>query len=313
MTLFKFPWLIVPGGIIVVFFSLNIVSAQQVADSSYNPVIKLPAYATGKGPTVFLDEGHHNFHTAPGRYLAFARLVERDGYIVKPHRGTFTAGALNGTRILVISNSLNEKNNEEWALPVPSAFTQAEIQVVRKWVENGGSLFLIADHMPFSGAAAEMAAAFGFEFTNGFVIHDSTKGMARFTLADHSLAVNNITSGRNKDEKVDTVITFTGQGFKIPEGAISLLTFDDHYTNLLPDTAWVFNESTRRQNAKGMSQGAVTTFGKGRVAVFGEAAMFSAQLAGPEKIKAGMNNEIASQNYRFLLNIVHWLDFKIDY
>ena len=53
-------------------------------------------------------------------------------------------------------------------------------------------------------------------------------------------------------------------------------------------------------------------FGKGRVVAFGEAAMFSAQLAGSEKRKMGMNNPIAAENYRLLLNIIHWLDGKID-
>ena len=40
--------------------------------------------------------------------------------------------------------------------------------------------------------------------------------------------------------------------------------------------------------------------------------MFTAQLAGPEKRKGGMNSEYASQNYQFLLNIIHWLDGKLD-
>ena len=47
--------------------------------------------------------------------------------------------------------------------------------------------------------------------------------------------------------------------------------------------------------------------GKGRVAIFGEAAMFSAQLAGPEKVPMGMNNPVAKQNPQFLLNVMRWL------
>lgn len=52
-------------------------------------------------------------------------------------------------------------------------------------------------------------------------------------------------------------------------------------------------------------------FGKGRVAVFGEAAMFSAQLAGPNKDPMGMNDPIASRNPQFLLNLMHWLSGKL--
>jgi hypothetical protein len=46
---------------------------------------------------------------------------------------------------------------------------------------------------------------------------------------------------------------------------------------------------------------------KGSVAVFGEAAMFSAQLAGPTKQKSGMNAPGAEQNHQLLLNVIHWL------
>jgi hypothetical protein len=47
--------------------------------------------------------------------------------------------------------------------------------------------------------------------------------------------------------------------------------------------------------------------GKGRVAVFGEAAMFSAQLAGRGGAPMGMNAPEAAQNYKLLLNVLHWL------
>ena len=49
------------------------------------------------------------------------------------------------------------------------------------------------------------------------------------------------------------------------------------------------------------------TIGRGRVAVFGEAAMFSAQVSGPERRPMGMNRPTAAQNPQFLLNVMHWL------
>jgi hypothetical protein len=58
---------------------------------------------------------------------------------------------------------------------------------------------------------------------------------------------------------------------------------------------------------EGWCQGAVLKFGKGRVAVFGEAAMFSAQLAGPQQMPVGMNSPEAPQNHQLLLNVMHWL------
>lgn len=47
--------------------------------------------------------------------------------------------------------------------------------------------------------------------------------------------------------------------------------------------------------------------GRGRVAVFGEAAMFTAQVTGPERQPMGMNAPGAEQNAQLLLNVLHWL------
>ena len=59
--------------------------------------------------------------------------------------------------------------------------------------------------------------------------------------------------------------------------------------------------------ADGMLQGAVLLAGRGRVAVFGEAAMFSAQVSGEARRPMGMNMPSASQNPQFLINVAHWL------
>ena len=288
------------------------VYAQQIADTTYKPEIKNPVYEPGKGSVVFIDEGHHNFHTKSGRYRAFSDLLERDGYVVRAYGGAFRMSELEKGEILVISNALNEKNVEDWFLPTPSAFSKDEIKAVRKWVRNGGCLFLIADHMPMAGAAKELAAVFDFEFTNGFVVDTSTRGPAYFNLQDRTLAASAVTRGRDTTESVEEVVSFTGQGFKIPGNATPVLIFGENYVNLLPDTAWVFDKDTPALSAMGWSQGAYKKYGKGKVAAFGEAAMFTAQLAGPNRIKMGMNNEVAPENYQLLLNIIHWLDGMLE-
>jgi hypothetical protein len=281
---------------------------QQVSDTSYNPAIRNPAYASGKGPVVYVDEGHNNFHTKDGRYLPFARLLERDGYKVEGYKGTFEADRLQQCRILVISNALNELNTEKWYLPTPSAFTPQEIKIVSEWVKSGGSLFLIADHMPMGGAAADLASAFGFVFSNGFAVDTVRQGPIAFTRTTEALCDNIITNGRDPSERVDTIVTFTGQAFTIPDDASPILRFNEKYVMLLPDTAWVFDKNTKMINIDGWSQAAFKKYGKGRVVVGGEAAMFTAQLAGPQMYRAGMNSPEAKENHQMLLNIIHWLD-----
>ena len=286
--------------------------AQQVADTNFKPVISKPEYDLGKGPLVSLDEGHNNFHKVDGRYLAFAMLLRSDGYNVDSYQGDFAKSHLKDTRILVIANAINKINIENWYVPTPSAFSVEEIETICKWVKKGGSLFLIADHMPFGGAASELAAAFGFTFTNGFAADTSKPGPAFFYRKDGSLTPCSITDGRNTDENVNKVVTFTGQAMQIPSEATSILRFDDKYLLMETDTAWVFDSQTKYIMIRDWSQGAYMKYGKGRVVMFGEAAMFSAQLAGTGQNKIGMNSNYADENYKLLLNIIHWLDGKMD-
>ena len=284
------------------------VHAQQVADSAYSPPIPVAAYEPGAGPTVLIDEAHFNFHTAGGRYLAFANLLRRDGYRVRASALPFTREALQDADILVISNALAERNVEDWSLPTDPAFAGAEVEAVRDWVFGGGSLMLIADHMPMPGAAESLAAAFGLLFNNGFALErEGNGGGITFRRSEGTLVDHPITRGRGEGERVDSVVSFTGQAFWAPADVSRLLVVPGGFSLLLPDVAWEFSEETPHMSAEGMLQGAALQYGKGRVAAFGEAAMFSAQLGGPQRLPMGMNAPEAAQNYQFLLNVVHWL------
>jgi hypothetical protein len=292
-----------------IFMLVSNLSAQQVPDFGFDPIIKNPEYSNGKGPLVLIDEAHYNFHTKKTRYFAFAKVLERDGYKVDGNTKPFSEAALKDARILVIANALHPSDTLEWIVPNPSAFSQEEIKALVEWVKKGGSLFFIADHMPIAGAGEELAKAFGFTFYNGFATDTTTglfpgakKELDIFRKSNNTLATHPVTNN------VDHVATFTGQAFQIPDKAVSLLTFDEKYKVLLPDTAWKFHNNTRRLPVKGFSQGAVLEYGKGRIAVFGEAAMFSSQLKGKDKIHFGLSAPEADQNLQFLLNLIHWLD-----
>jgi hypothetical protein len=278
--------------------------AQQVADTTFRPVVDAPAFAPGQGPVVLIDEGHWNFHTMDGRYLPFARMLERDGCQVGPHRGRFTRESLANARVLVIANALGDTG--DWVLPTRPAFTKDEVAVVKRWVEDGGSLFLIADHMPFPGAAKMLADAFGVDFFDGFAGDTLGRmGTSMFRRRDNSLRATVVTDGPG--EPIDSIATFTGQGFRLKGKGTPVLVLDQRFAILMPKVAWQFDKDTKRMPGAGLLQGALLERGKGRVAVFGEAAMFSAQLGGPNQVPMGMNASLAGQNARLALNIVHWL------
>jgi hypothetical protein len=213
---------------------------------------------------------------------------------------------------LVISNALAEENVDDWSLPTCSAFEPDEIAAVRDWVVEGGVLFLIADHMPMPGAAEELAAAFGLLFADGFVFKSDSTSTIVFRRSDESLTDHPITRGRSPEEQVDSVVTFTGQGFRWERPVEPLMVLGSNTVLLLPEVAWEFSERTPRISASGMLQGAVLRYGRGRVAVFGEAAMFTAQQAGPQGSSMGMNAPEAAQNPQFTLNVMHWLSGLLD-
>jgi hypothetical protein len=284
---------------IVLLTAIGSITAQQVADLKFEPPIPRPAYESGEGPHVAIDEAHFNFHTAEGRYKPFAELLCRDGYHVDGLRQKFSAESLKGFEILVISNALHEKNAKNWLPPNPSAFTQDEITALHTWVEIGGSLLLIVDHMPFPAAAYDLAKAFGAEFTNGVARAGHWMGGSLDTFDfTTGLKESPITRGRAADEKVTKVATFTGSAFKLPKGAIPVLVFGPKSESTLGKVKSVPIE--------GWSQGAIMNVGNGRVAIFGEAGMFTAQLL-PGQERMGMNAPGAEQNFQLVLNVVHWL------
>lgn len=297
--------------------------AQQLPDRDYRPAISHPAFDAGSAdrPTLCLDEAHHNFHTLGDRFFAFGTLARRDGYTVRASTTSFdSAATLAACDLLVISNA--QPSDAEWETfpyPTPSAFTTREIQAVRDWVEQGGQLLLIADHMPFAGAATALAAAFDVEFQDGFAMTNQGAENARagrpgtepptlFRRADDTLAAHPITRGREGlEEGVEQVRSFTGQAFRAPAHGTAILVLPADFSQLLPTVAWQFKPDTRLEAVGGWSQGAVLEVGKGRAAFFGEAAMFSAQIAGPKRQPMGMNGLGAEQNHRLVLNVLHWL------
>ncbi len=284
-------------------------TAQQVPDMKYQPAIPSPAYAEGKGPRVGVDEAHHNFHTAEGRYQPFAQLLRRDGYRVEKFAKPFSAESLKAVDVLVIANPLNERNKSNWSLPTPSAFTAEEIQTVHQWVEQGGSLFLIADHMPFPGAASDFAKSFGITFSNGYARDGRWKTNTGhlFTSKD-GLKENVITRGRNDKEAINSIATFGGSAFQLPAKGIPVLQFGPGSISQETTKAPGITPNAPKVDVNGWCQGGILSMGKGRIAIFGEAAMFSAQRTGANQQNLmGMNHPDAVQNHQLLLNVMHWL------
>jgi hypothetical protein len=283
--------------------TLLLAHAQQMADPEFNASVDNPAYSRG-GPRVLFDEAHNNFDTTSGHYKPFVDLIVNDGYRVVRNRQPFTSKVLDSFKVLLIANALGAEDTDDDGAD-NSAFTDEECKAVHDWVRGGGSLLLIADHTPFGGAAELLAKQFGVEMSKGFT-DDAANSPAEnssfiiYSRDNKLLADHPITEGRGGAERINRVMSFTGQSLKGPSDSVSVLKLSDTAKDR-PD-----RDAISFVSAAGRAQAIAFKFGKGRVLVQGSAAMLSAQIAGPEKFQIGMNVP-GNDNRQYALNLMHWL------
>lgn len=294
---------------------------EQVVDDDFKTTVSKPAYTNG-GPTVSIDEAHDNFHTANGQYRPFAELLKNDGYSVKPLTGKFNPENLAGIGVLVIANAL-PADTVNLAKP---AFTAEECNAVRKWVREGGSLLLIADHEPFGSAACQLASRFGVAMGKGWAFERTDSGVISTTLTfsreKGTLGSHPVIQGRSADEEIGSVRTFTGQSLGLPAGAAVLLLLSqsareaatqddlkDEKAAAKDNSALQVGYGSHSTPAGGRAQGVAMEYGKGRVVVLGEAGFLSAQMIrwpDGREMRFGMNVP-GNDNKQFALNVMHWL------
>jgi hypothetical protein len=250
---------------------------------------------------------------------------------------------LQGYDILVISNALGAPRTNMPDAGNP-AFAEAECDAVRDWVKAGGALLLIADHAPMGAANQILAQRFGVDmrsaYTSDGVNYDKESGNQSFLVytRDNGLLMSHpITNGRDASERINRVITFTGQSLKSPEGSAMLLKLADSAKDVPPPSSADIQAAITRArqvggsqgppgmnlppgatavqvqlpenaaiSAAGRAQGVAFNFGKGRAVVLGEAAMLSAQLSARNGLPFGMNHPGIDKR-QLALNIVHWL------
>jgi hypothetical protein len=283
------------------------VDAQPIINDPQADIhVARPDYPQGGGPLVAIDSGHNNFHSIRRNFGPFADLLRNDGLRVVDSSSPFTRENLSSFKILVVADALPATTAK--GPRTSSAFSKAETDALKSWVAGGGSLLLIADQRPFAGSARALALAFGFRFEDGIVARDPMDSRADiFTRADKSLRDDVVTRGRDSASTITSLRTFGGSGFRAPPAARPLIVFPHGFMNhacSLPCPP-----GAAESDASGSLQGAVMTFGKGRIAVFGEAAMFSAQVwtTLEPPFHFGFQAKGAEQNKQFILNLMQWL------
>jgi len=306
----------------VVVFAIGNLHAQVVSDPAFDTRVEKPVYVR-EHPRVVIDEAHFNYHTASDRYRPLAELLRGDGYDVASGTAKFTRESLRATQVLIIANARGGAENS--ADVARTAFTEAECDVVRDWVRGGGSLLLIADHSPFGSAAADLALRFGVVMGQGHVFDlANSQGNPTTLVFDGKnglLGGHAIINGRNGAENVGRIVTFEGQSLSVPKGARILMKLgptayesDSRADMQLAQKAAALDPNAHgdidhARSVGGAAQGLALEFGRGRVVVTGEAAMFSAQLVrleGRPDFRFGMNTP-GNDDRQFALNVLHWL------
>jgi hypothetical protein len=294
---------------LLVLPGIEMFNAQR-ADYGWSPAIERAAFAA-EHPRVLFDEGHHNASTAgfAGRYWPFARLLRADGYDLARGRGAFTPEYLEGARVLGIANASGAGKPQIFGVNIPNrtrgdrgdpAFTAAEIEVIRGWIERGGSLLLIADHAPFGDAADTLGRALGVTMHRGFAeVPEETSDPLLFSADNARLGRHPILAGDGSGTVVSRVHTFTGQSLDGPPGSTELLRFPEKAVE------WVRVEGdSLAPEPAGRGQALALELGRGRVVVLGEAAMATAQVS--RRVPFGFNLP-GNDNAQFVRNVMRWL------
>ena len=286
--------------------------AQQEPDSSFDTRVARPALVP-RAPRMLFDEAHHEFHRTTGRYLPFANLARSDGWRVHANTARIDRKVLARGDLLVIANALGHEDMGHAQASRP-AFSPAEVAAIERWVRRGGALLLIADHAPMGDAARSLGEAFGVAMRAAdpadtvLAEGGDSETILHFRPGRGLHETHPIVLGRDSTERVRHVHAFTGQSLSGPRGAAQLLTLSENAEDLLVGLGQAGSDvpAERRRPAGGRAQALAFEHGRGRVVVLGEAAMMTAQVAGPNRRPIGMNTP-GSDDRQFALNVLRWL------
>jgi len=282
----------------------------QAPDTEFSYQIDHPAYQQGKGPRITIHDRNSPF-VRDGGLMAFNNLVTGDGYQVTQHRFSLDADVLASTDVLMIANAYSAKFRSRSVLDPPSVYTDAEIKTLIDWVFAGGALLILADHSPLGGGTKKLSAAFGFTQMSGYLIKDrGSPGEDQLFInykVETGLNTNHpITNGDTGRRKLKQFMTFGGQALIPPPEAQSILTIQKGYVSLVTLQLHRELNTATRINSEALSMGAVLKYGKGRVAIFGEAGGFTSQIFNKTNLM-GFIHPQGKENPEFVLSTMRWL------
>ncbi|MBL7852022.1 MAG: hypothetical protein JNN04_14060 [Cyclobacteriaceae bacterium] len=301
------------------FLIASIVSLAQDVDKEFNVTVSSPAY-TNNGQKIMVDEAHYNLSNDDS-YEPLFKLLRADGYTLSFTSSEISSSALQGVNTMIIINPRGGRYMDKEKV----IFQSQECTHLINWIKNGGSLLLIIDNYYSSSASKNVTDLLGVKVGGGVVTDSKNYDKASmrrenllFSKENNLLAEHIILKGKDKNESVSTVSSFSGTSLKSINNEYSnLLKFSEYAKESKPDSTWTTGKGLFKQtyvrfvdpvSVAGLSQALAFELGKGRVVFLGDGNMLTALVV--EGQKQGMNAG-NNHNKQFALNIMHWLSRKL--
>jgi hypothetical protein len=308
-------------GVVVVVLIGWLRSVQQ-ADTTYVPRVSARTWPDG-GPLVAIDDAHWNAHTAARGFAPFAKLLGADGYVIAGRGNVASPAVFGSAKVVVIGNALGFRGAIQQLGQMVSigldalaadALTDAEADQLETWVQEGGSLLLVAEQAPASRAVRSLAERFAVTMHDATVFdpdHSERDDPSTivFTREGRTLAVHPITGTSGRADAISRVVTFGGQALDGPPHATKLLIFSG--------TAYELGSATAgpedRRPVPGLAQALAIYHGRGKVVVLGDADVITSRL----RSSAGLNDRVGlhwpnSDNELFARRIMAWLSGAVQ-
>ena len=263
--------------------------SELTVDESFDLPIGKPAFRSGKGPAVVVDEKHRNVVSLKTYFGPVGRFLRKDGYSIASGTEAFTPNGLAKTRVLVIANAQAPEGSPDGA----SAFSDAEIAAVEAWVTKGGGLLLIADRAPFGGPARALARAFRVTLDDNTILRKGGDGKP-----DGVLTIDVSTDGDKTHPVfagVSAVVYVVGESVDGPGPILRA-----------PAGTYAGPTSQAADGLPAAGKPIILAFshGAGRVVVIGDAGIASAFGSRGGATHRGISE---ADNARFVRNTLRWL------
>lgn len=254
---------------------------------NFNLTTPIVGESSNESYVIAFDQSHAPAYTieSNGNYSILADFLRSLGYIVKSI-SSIEYDSLRNVSTLVIATPSIE-------------YSSQEAEVLRVWVENGGSLLILAEWGEYSKPLKELADTFNFRI-EGLDRNDMLVDPSQHLVVDGVSYEAWIYVGRSQLNTTSPMLRgvsrlefYGATSLTLEVGDGSILAFTSK------DTKWFYSDAKEA----GKPLAVAMTYGDGKIVVIGDSDLFSNQ----DLDRDGEINLFDSDNEIFAINVFSWL------